>query len=100
MNVRVNWRVSLDLAGTTLLYLAVLLVFPLLVAVCYDELLLPFLVTIGLTLLLGVWLNALGGSADLGIPAAFPATVLVWGLIAVIGAVAFLVAGTGTRHSR
>jgi len=95
MRVRVDWRVSLDLVGTTLLYLVVPLAFPLLVAVYYGESPLPFLVTIGLTVVVGAAFDRVGRNNDLRVRAAFLATALIWGLIAVIGAVPFLVAGTG-----
>lgn len=101
MNVRVNWRASLDLVGTSLLYLSIPLVFPLLLAVYYGEPLLPFLVTIAITLTLGYGMDAIGTveRGELYIREGFLAASLIWLLIAIIGAVPFVVAGTGvTAH--
>ena len=95
MNVRVDWRVSVGLVGTTLLYLAVPLAFPLALAAYYGEPLLPFAVTIALALALGTGLDRLGQAADLHVREALLATSLIWVLVAVIGAVPFVVAGDG-----
>lgn len=99
--MRVNWRVSLDLVGTSLLYLSIPLVFPLLLAVYYGEPLLPFLVTIAITLTLGYGMDTIGTVEDdeLYVREGFLAASLIWLLIAIIGAVPFIVAGTGvTAH--
>lgn len=96
MELRVDWRVSVGLVGTTSLYLAVPLLFPLALAVYYGEALAPFVVTIGLTLVLGAGLDRFGTEGPLRVREAFLATSLIWVLIAVVGAVPYVVAGTGT----
>lgn len=95
MRIRVNWRVSLDIVGTVLVYLAVPLVFPLALAVYYGEPVLPFLVTIAVTLLLGMGLGVVGIDEELYAREAFLAASLIWFLIGVIGSVPFVVAGNG-----
>jgi trk system potassium uptake protein TrkH len=95
MRVRVAWRVSLRLAGITLLYLTVPLAFPLALAVHYREPLAPFLITLIVTLGLGVGMRAIGDDADLRVREAFLATSLIWFFVAVVGAIPFVVAGDG-----
>lgn len=99
MQIRVGWRISLDFVGTTLFYLTIPLVFPLVLAVVYAEPILPFLAAIGVTIVLGVGMNAVGTTGDLSIREAFLAAALIWSLVAVIGAIPFLIAGTGVTAS-
>ena len=97
VRLRVDWRTSLDLTGRVLLYLAVPLSFPLLVAVWYGESIVPFLVAILVSLLLGGGLRALPGTlGNLGPREAFLAVAVIWLLVAVVGAIPFVVASTGT----
>lgn len=103
MVVRVAWRVSLGLVGTALTYLAVPLAVPLLLAVIYGEALTPFLFAIALTVALGVGLGVVGTESDLYARETFLAVSLiwslVWSLVAVDGAIPFVVAGDGvTAH--
>ena len=98
--IRVEWRASLDLVGSVLVYLAVPLVFPLTLAVYYGEPLLPFLVAIAVTLALGGGMNLLGDEElNLGPREAFLAVALIWFLVAAVGAIPFVVAGNGTIAS-
>ena len=99
MNLRVSWRVSLGLVGTTLSYLAFPLAVPLVLALYYGEPLAPFLVAIGVSLALGLGLDYVGTEGELYAREAFLAVSLIWFLIAVVGAVPFVVAGDGvTAH--
>ncbi|WP_353633309.1 TrkH family potassium uptake protein (plasmid) [Halobacterium sp. NMX12-1] len=100
MSIRVNWRVSLNLVGTSLTYLAIPLAFPLLLAVYYGEPVRPFLVPIAITLVLGYGLDSFGtDDQQLHARESFLVASLIWLLIAIIGAIPFLVAGTGvTAH--
>lgn len=94
--VRVDWRASLDLTGRVLIYLAVPLSFPLGVAVLYREPLTPFFAAIAITVLIGGAFRELPGDpGDLGPREAFLAVALIWLLVAVVGAVPFLVSGRG-----
>lgn len=99
MVVRVAWRVSFGLAGTALTYLAIPLAAPLLLAVYYGEPLAPFLVAILATIVVGFGMDLMGTDGELYAREAFLAVSLIWFLIAVIGAIPFVVAGDGvTAH--
>ncbi len=95
MSVRVAWRRSLAFNGTVLQYLAVPLVFPLLVAVYYGESPVPFLVTIAITLGVGTGLTRLDSDEDLRSREAFLLVALAWLSVAVVGAIPFVVASAG-----
>ncbi|WP_436934864.1 TrkH family potassium uptake protein [Halovenus marina] len=100
LRLRVRWRASVDLTGRILLYLAVPLSFPLLIAAYAGESLLPFLVTIAVTLSVGSGMRYITDpDLDIGPREGFLAVALIWLLVAVIGAIPFLVAGTGTIGS-
>ena len=95
--VRVEWRASLGLLGSVLLYLSIPLVFPLVVALLYGESTVPFVVTIVVTLVLGSSLQYVAEiEEDLGPREAFLAVASIWFLVAAVGAIPFLVAGVGT----
>lgn len=96
IRIRVAWRVSLGLIGTVLSYLAIPLTFPLVIAIYYGEPVEPFLVTIAATLILAFGMNALSAEGDLNVRETFLAVSLIWLLVAIIGAIPFLVAGNGT----
>ncbi len=96
-HIRVRVRASLDLTGRVLIYLAVPLAFPLVLAIYYGEAVLPFLVAIATTLALGGGLSYLGSAeANLGPREAFLAVAAIWFLVAAVGAIPFVVAGNGT----
>ena len=95
--IRVDWRASLDLTGRVLLYLAVPLSFPLLLAIWYGESLFPFLAAIATTIALGGGFRSLPGDpGDLGPREAFLAVAVIWLLVALIGSIPFIAAATGT----
>jgi len=95
--VRVRWRASLALTGIVLVALAVPLAFPAVVALYYGESVLPFAVAIGATIALGGAMRTVSDpSANLGPREAFLAVSLIWFLVAAVGAIPFLVAGSGT----
>jgi trk system potassium uptake protein TrkH len=81
-------------------YLAVPLSVPLLVAIYAGESPFPFLVTIVTTLGLGGGMRFFTDpDLDIGPREGFLAVALIWLLVAVIGSIPFLVAGTGTIAS-
>jgi trk system potassium uptake protein TrkH len=95
--LRVNWRASLGLTGTVLIYLSVPLAFPLLVALYYGESILPFVTAIAVAVGLGGAMRLMTDSGEnLGPREAFLAVSLIWLLVAVVGSIPFLVAGVGT----
>ncbi len=98
--IRVGWRASLGLTGTVMIYLVVPLVFPILVALYYGESVVPFLAAIATTVALGGGMRLITDpEEDLGPREAFLAVSLIWFLVAAVGAIPFLVAGTGTIAS-
>ena len=97
MKTRVDWRTSLGLVGTIVKWLAVPLLFPLGVALFYGEPLGPFLVAIASCLVLGLSLERLRTDEDdIGPREAFLLVAVAWLAVPVVGAVPFVVAGTGS----
>ena len=97
IRIRVGWRASIGLTSDVLAYLAVPLSFPLALSVYYGESPLPFLAAIAVTLALsGAFRTFKDPDEDLGPREAFLAVAVIWLLVAVVGAVPFVVAGVGT----
>ncbi|MEM4781314.1 MAG: potassium transporter TrkG, partial [Halalkalicoccus sp.] len=96
MNTTVDWRVSTYLVGTVLRWLTVPLCFPLVIAVYYAESVVPFLVTMAITLLAGEALVRVGRQDRLGPREAFLMVAVTWFAVPVVGAVPFVLAGTGS----
>ncbi|MFC4552283.1 MULTISPECIES: TrkH family potassium uptake protein [Halorussus] len=96
MRIRVDWRVSCRLVGTILKWLWVPLLFPLGIALYDGTALLPFVLPILGTALLGLGLEQLTDERDLRAREAFLMVSLTWLSIALVGAVPFLLAGEGT----
>ncbi|MFC4452053.1 MULTISPECIES: TrkH family potassium uptake protein [Halobacteriales] len=96
MRIRVDWRVSCRLVGTILKWLWVPLLFPLGIALYDGTALLPFVLPILGTVLLGFGLEQLTDERDLRAREAFLMVSLTWLSIALVGAVPFLLAGEGT----
>ena len=94
--LRVHWRVSLGLLSGVLLALLVPLAVPVVLAVLWGEPAVPFLAAMAVTVVLGLGARGLGHDADPQPRDAFLAAALIWLLVAVIGAVPFVVAGVGT----
>jgi trk system potassium uptake protein TrkH len=92
----VDYRTSLGFVGLILRYLSVAPLFPAAVAVYYGESPVPFLVTSGVMVGLGVALERLRTGADLGNREAFLLVGLTWLVVPVLGTIPYLVAGNGT----
>jgi len=95
MRIRVNWRFSLNLTGTVLKWFAIPLCLPLVVALYYGESPLPFLVAIAVTLAVGLAFEQFDEGARLGPREALLMVALTWLLVALVGAIPFVVAGRG-----
>ncbi|MCU4743507.1 TrkH family potassium uptake protein [Halobacteria archaeon AArc-m2/3/4] len=93
MRIRVDWRSSCSLTGTVLKWLAVPLAAPLLLAVFDGDAALPFVVAIAVTIGVGVALERLSETRELGQREAFLMVALTWLAIAVVGAIPFLLVG-------
>ncbi|MDR9411244.1 MAG: potassium transporter TrkG [Haloferacaceae archaeon] len=96
IRLRVRWRVSLGLLSQVLLVFLVPLAVPVALAVLWNEPAMPFLAAMVVTVVLGLGARGLGQDADPQPRDAFLAAALIWLLVAVIGAVPFVVAGVGT----
>ena len=92
--MRLDWRTVLALVGTVLQALAAPLVLSALVAVGYAESPVPFLAPALLALAAGFALSRFP-SDDIGIREAFLIVAMVWLAVATVGALPFLLAGTG-----
>lgn len=93
----VEWRGSLGLIGSVMLYVAIPLLLPLGVAIYYGEAVVPFVVTIAVTLGVGGTLQFFADiEQNLGPCEAFLAVAVIWFLVAAVGAIPFLIASTGT----
>ena len=96
MRIRVSWRFSLNLTGTVLKWFALPLCLPLVVAVYYSEPVAPFLAAISVTLAIGLAFEQFDDEARLGPREALLMVALTWLLVALVGAIPFVVAGRGT----
>ena len=96
--MNVDWRTVLALVGTVLQATAAPLVLSALVAIGYGESPVPYLIPTALALVSGLAL-ARFPSRDIGIREAFLIVSLVWLAVASVGALPFLLAGTGVFTS-
>ena len=96
MRIRVDWRQSVALTGTVVKYLAATMVLPLAVSLVYGEDTLVFLAAIGITVGIGLVLERAASDIDLGPREAILFVSLVWGVVAVVGTIPYLLAGVGT----
>jgi trk system potassium uptake protein TrkH len=96
--VRVDWRTTLSLVGTVTKALTVPLVATALAAALYDEPVVPFLGPAGLTLVSGLALERIDRE-DMGLREGYLMVALTWLVIALVGALPFLVAGNGVLAS-
>ncbi|QLG26460.1 TrkH family potassium uptake protein [Halorarum halophilum] len=94
-SLTVRYRASLSLVGTVLRYLAVPLLVPLVVAVYYGETIAPFVVTILLTATVGTALERLDPDPDIGAREGLLMVALTWLMVALVGAVPYLVEAHG-----
>lgn len=95
MRLRVDYRASLSLVGTVLKYLAVPLFVPVIAGLAYGETVIPFLVTMLLTVAAGYGLERLRPDPDIGAREGFLMVALTWLSVAVVGAVPYVVEAHG-----
>jgi trk system potassium uptake protein TrkH len=95
MRVRVDWRISCRLVGTILKWLWIPLVLPLGLALYDGTPLLPFLLPMLGTAVVGFGLEQLTEERDLRAREALLMVSLTWLSIALVGAVPFVLAGNG-----
>jgi len=95
MAIRVDYRASLSLVGSVLKYLAVPLALPLVVALVYGESVVPFLVTMLVTVAVGGGLERLRPEPDIGAREGFLMVAATWLAVSVIGALPYLIEAHG-----
>ncbi|WP_410765131.1 TrkH family potassium uptake protein [Haloferax sp. DFSO60] len=95
MKLRVDYKASLRLVGTVLKYLAVPLCFPLVVSLYYGESVLPFVITMAITVLVGTGLEQLAEEPDIGAREGFLMVAATWLAVTIIGAIPFLIEAHG-----
>jgi trk system potassium uptake protein TrkH len=91
----VDYRASLSLVGSVLKYLAVPMLFPLAVTIAYGEPAAPFLVTIGVTVAVGWWLERLAPEPDIRAREGFLMVSATWVAVAIVGAIPYLIEAHG-----
>lgn len=99
MSVQINWRQSVAFSGTVIKYLAVTMFVPLTISLIYREDIVVFLVSIGITVAIGVALERLDDDPDLGIREALLFVALSWCAVAIIGTIPYVIAGYGTEST-
>ncbi|GAB3034566.1 TrkH family potassium uptake protein [Natronobiforma cellulositropha] len=96
-NLRVDWRAGLSLVGTILAFFSLAFVVPIVVALLYREAdLWIFVLTMVLTGSVGVGLRRLDPEPSPGAREAFFVVALSWLLVAVFGAIPYVLAGNDT----
>jgi trk system potassium uptake protein TrkH len=96
MTLRVDVRTTAALLGRVLQLLALPLVLPLGTALVYGEPTLPFIVTMGVALGLGMALSRLERDPDIGTSEGFLFVGLTWLVVPLLGTLPYLLAGDGT----
>ncbi len=99
MKVRVQWRQSVSLVGTVVKYLAATMLVPLFVALVYGDDVWVFAVSSVLAVVLGFALEQFDSSTELHPREALLFVALSWLVVAVVGAVPYLLAGWGTEST-
>ncbi len=97
--LRVNWRTSVGLVGTVVKYLSATLLVPLAVALFYGRDVLTFAVAFVITVVVGVALERVEPDPDLGTREGFLMVALTWLVVALVGAIPYLLAGFGTAST-
>jgi trk system potassium uptake protein TrkH len=96
MRTRIDWRVSFRFVGTIVKWLPVPLAVPLVLALLDETAVIPFLVPMVGAAGVGVALEQLTDSDDLGPREGFLMVSLSWLGVALVGSVPFVLAGEGT----
>ncbi|NHX38424.1 MULTISPECIES: TrkH family potassium uptake protein [Haloarcula] len=99
MSIRVDWRQSIALTGTVIKYLAVAMLVPLGISLVYGDDTIVFLISIAIAITLGVAIEQVSDSHELGPREALLFVGLSWGAVAVIGAIPYVIAGYGTESA-
>ena len=96
---RPDWAATAGLLGTGMKYLSVTMAVPLLIAVIYGEDIWVFALSIVGVAAFGIALERIDPDPDLGPSEALVFVTLAWLVAAVVGAVPYILAGTGTAST-
>jgi trk system potassium uptake protein TrkH len=99
LQLRVNWRVSLRLVGGVLKWLSIPLTFPLLIAIYDGDPLVPLLVPVVLSAGVGLGLERLSSDEPMYTRETYLMVTLSWLVVALVGALPFILAGNGALGS-
>jgi trk system potassium uptake protein TrkH len=99
VRLTVEWRLSCRLVGIVVKWFAVTLALPIVVAIYYGDSPTPFVVTAAACLPGGFGLEAMGTEGDLGPREGLLMVAASWFLVPLLGAVPFVLAGTGPTAS-
>jgi trk system potassium uptake protein TrkH len=99
MSVRVSWQQSVAFTGTVIKYLAFAMFIPLGISLLYREDIIVFLLSIGITVIIGTNLERLDDNPQLGAREALLFVALTWGAVALIGTIPYIIAGYGTESA-
>lgn len=91
--IRVDWRASLGLVGTVIKYLSVAFLVPLVVALYYGQDAPVFVVSVLVSIVIGVALERIDPDPELGAREGFLMVALTWLFVALIGMIPYLLAG-------
>ncbi|MFB6284831.1 MAG: TrkH family potassium uptake protein [Halobacteria archaeon] len=95
----VNWKAACSYTGLVIKYLSITFSVPVITAVFYGESVEPFLAAAFISLILGYGMEKLGDGSDIWVREGFLMVSLTWLLVAVVGAVPYVVAGSGSLAS-
>jgi trk system potassium uptake protein TrkH len=95
----VDWRTSFALTGTVIKWLAAAMVIPLLTSLFYGEDTMVFLVSMGVTVLVGVALEQLSDEVDLKPRESILLVAVAWLAVSMVGAIPYVIAGWGTTST-
>ncbi|ADJ15555.1 TrkH family potassium uptake protein [Halalkalicoccus jeotgali] len=99
MSLHIDWRASVGLVGTVVKYLSLTMLVPLFVAIIYREDVWVFVVSILITISIGLALERIEPDPDLGPEEALLLVTLAWLAAALIGTIPYLLAGYGTAST-
>ncbi len=99
MRIRLDWRQSVALTGTVVKYISAAMLLPLAISLLYGEDVLAFLFSTVVVATVGIVMERVASDTDLGHREAFLFVALVWGVVAVLGSIPYLVAGYGTAST-
>ncbi len=94
-----DWRTSVALTGTLIKWLAVAMLVPLLTSLVYGDDTVVFLISMAVTVTIGVGLEQFSDDHELGARESMLLVALGWLAVSVVGAIPYVIAGWGTAST-